>query len=686
IQSVAVEHLADLEHREQKFRAAADRQQSTLSMAKRWEGSGYQILRRLGSGGMASVWLAKENATNQLVAMKILRHDLQSGSESFHRFRTEVQSLQKLEHPNIVRIRSVDVHLDEPFYTMEFCIGGSLADALRNRKLRPEEAGSLIKVLADAVHVAHQAGIVHRDLKPGNVLLQTVVAPEGKQQTAEQESEEMDSISVDMPILQSYRPKLADFGLSKDLQSASRSHTAAIIGSPPYMAPEQVENSKTAGRTVDVYALGAILYECLTGQPPFQETTPLKTIQQVMSGHLVPPSQREPSIPKDLSAICIRCLEKNPAARYATAKELAHDLQRFLDGQPVHARRFTVSKQVLVGFHKLPLQLAILLAFSFAAYVVAKKQSSPVARPQEVVLLPDAERSESGQQTPALSMVGLAVESPAFGALHTSRTASDQLPASMRFTFQGQPSATASGKTTIVSDQRIIVDTSMQYELSVYASALTADGKGPDPSSVHYVGIISYDIDGHEIRPWNFMKNPDAVDTTLACDLKPGDMTISLTDASGWYDGPNANFRGLAWYGYANSHGDVYPDYTYTRNTTLGCWEEGAIDGNVIRLRVRWNGPALKAGEPVRNTWNSYQHNFRFLAPGHVAEQKQHLSAPISGENLSGKINLSKFRPGTHSIAAIALADHNKTGTQLTLSDFTVTYLPRHEEKVVGIK
>jgi serine/threonine protein kinase len=685
IQNTAVEHLTDLKQREHRFREAADKQQAAARITRQWEDSAYQILRRLGGGAMGSVWLAEERATKQLVAIKILRHDSQCEPRGIHRFRNEVQALQKLEHPNIVQILDFDVHVDEPFYTMEYCPGGSLADALRTQRLTPEESAKLIKTLADAVHVAHQAGVVHRDLKPSNILLQTAELPDAENESEGFDATGLDTIDECPRLTERYIPKLADFGLSKDKQAASISQTAAIIGSPPYMAPEQIEDSKSAGSAVDVHALGTVLYECLTGEPPFQGANPLLTIQQVVSRNAQSPTQREPNVPNDLSAICIRCLEKNPAERYSTAKELAGDLERFLNGQPVYARRKSVGRPLLGWVQEYPLLLTLLLALVIASCFAADYQQRFATGPSaENALLAKESLQEIRKQEPGESDFAVGFETLPEADDAALDAAIQKWHSSEQFTFRGQASATASGKSTILSDQRIIVDTSKQYELSVYARARGVDGKQLAPDSLHYIGIVCYDVDGHEIRPWNFMKNPEAVDTTLARDLNPGDRTIYLTDASGWYDGPNGFLRTFAWYGYENSRGDVYPDYTYTRNTSLDCWDQDAIDENMIELKVRWNGPALSAGEPVRNAWNSYQHNYRFLAPGHVTEEEQYLHAPIGGENQSGKINLSKFRPGTHSIAAFAITDHTNTGTQLTLRGFTLTLLPRSDKNLAG--
>jgi hypothetical protein len=214
-----------------------------------------------------------------------------------------------------VQIHEVGEHGGLPFFSLEFCPGGSLEDKLGGTPLPPLEAARLLEALARAMQAAHERGIVHRDLKPANVLL----TEEGQ-------------------------PKVADFGLAKLCDNAARgpegagaTRSGAIVGTPSYMAPEQAAGKAISPRT-DVYALGAILYECLTGRPPFKAALALDTLLQVMTDDPVPPRQLQPKTPRDLETVCLKCLEKDPDRRYASARDLAEDLRRFREGEPVRAR------------------------------------------------------------------------------------------------------------------------------------------------------------------------------------------------------------------------------------------------------------------------------------------------------------------------------------------------------------
>jgi tetratricopeptide (TPR) repeat protein/WD40 repeat protein len=284
------------------------------------EAPGYQLLSELGAGGMGVVYKAVHRALGRTVAFKMIRV-ADANREEVARFRTEAEAVARLRHANIVTVYEVG-ELEprdgqpRPFMVMEFLEGGSLAQKLAGTPLPARQAGELAETLARAVHHAHQAQVIHRDLKPANVLL-----------TAEG------------------TPKIADFGLAKIGESARPAEPAgdtpsnAILGTPSYMAPEQASGqSRQVGPAADVYAVGAILYECLTGRPPFKAATSLETILQVIGDDPPPPRSLAPKAPADLETICLKCLHKDPARRYASAAELADDLRRWLDGKPISAR------------------------------------------------------------------------------------------------------------------------------------------------------------------------------------------------------------------------------------------------------------------------------------------------------------------------------------------------------------
>jgi hypothetical protein len=272
---------------------------------------GYEILGELGRGGMGVVYRARHVGLQRLVALKMIRAGGQAEPEDLLRFRREAEAVARLQHPNVVQIYDVGEHGGLPYFSLEYVAGGSLAGRLDGTPVPAGRAAELVRTLAQAMQAAHDRGIVHRDLKPGNVLL-----------TADG------------------TPKVADFGLAKQLDGGhSQTQSGSLLGTPGYMAPEQAAGRRRAvGPASDVHALGAILYELLTGRPPFQGESLLETLQQVQYQEPVPPRRLQPAVPRDLEAISLKCLEKVPEARYASAAALAADLQRFLDGKPVHAR------------------------------------------------------------------------------------------------------------------------------------------------------------------------------------------------------------------------------------------------------------------------------------------------------------------------------------------------------------
>jgi WD40 repeat protein/tetratricopeptide (TPR) repeat protein len=272
---------------------------------------GYEVLEELGRGGMGVVYKARHLRLGRVVALKMLLSGGHAGAHELARFRLEAEAVARLQHPNIVQLYEAGDAEGRPFFALELVEGGSLARRLDGTPLPPGRAAALLEALARAMHYAHEKGVVHRDLKPANVLL----AEDGT-------------------------PKVADFGLAKRLEGeAGQTQSGALLGTPSYMAPEQaLGRGKEVGPAADVYSLGAILYELLTGRPPFKGATLLETLEQVRHQEAVPPTRLALRVPRDLETICLKCLEKAPRRRYASAADLADDLRRFSAGEPVRAR------------------------------------------------------------------------------------------------------------------------------------------------------------------------------------------------------------------------------------------------------------------------------------------------------------------------------------------------------------
>jgi hypothetical protein len=293
---------------------------------------GYEILGEAGRGGMGVVYKARQLRPDRIVALKMLLAGGHAGPAERTRFFHEAEAVARLQHPNIVPLYEAGQHGDLPYFTLEFVAGGSLADLLRRQPLPARDAASLVEKLAEAMQYAHDHGIVHRDLKPANVLLAMAGAAGG-------ECPGHDPADGRVPLA-SLVPKITDFGLAKNVAGGlAMTATGAVFGTPSYMAPEQASGgAKQVGAAADVYALGAILYECLTGRPPLQGPTAAETLRQVLSDSPPPPSVLQPRVPRDLETICLKCLRKEPHRRYASARELAADLRRFGAGEPIRAR------------------------------------------------------------------------------------------------------------------------------------------------------------------------------------------------------------------------------------------------------------------------------------------------------------------------------------------------------------
>ena len=271
----------------------------------------YDVLEQIGQGGMGAVYRARQRTLNRVVALKLMLAGSRATEAEIKRFHTEAKAAATLQHPNVVAIHEVGEHEGQHYFSMDYIEGQSLADVICRTPLPATRAARYVKIIAEAIHYAHQQGILHRDLKPHNVLID-----------AQDE------------------PRITDFGLARQINVESDlTLSGAVLGTPSYMPPEQAAGKRREiGRASDVYSLGAILYDLLTGHPPFRADTPLDTLRQVIDTEPAPPRLVNRKVPRDLETICLKCLAKTPAQRYSSAQELADDLGRFLRQEPIHAR------------------------------------------------------------------------------------------------------------------------------------------------------------------------------------------------------------------------------------------------------------------------------------------------------------------------------------------------------------
>ncbi len=303
---------------------------------------GYQILGLLGRGGMGVVYKARQIGLNRIVALKVLIDGSPLDVQRRQRFQIEAESSARLDHPHIVKIHDVGESAGQPYVTLEYLGGGTLAHRLKGRTMPSESAAALIQILARAVEAAHQAGILHRDLKPSNVLFD-----------------------------EHGTPKIADFSLAKWVDAEEgQTVTGQVMGTPSYMSPEQAQGDwSRVGVRSDLYALGAIYYECLTGRPPIRESSPPLTLCRVIDTEPIPPAEFARNLPRDLETIVLKCLAKDPTRRYANAGELADELERVLQGRPIHARRTPVWERAWKWARRRPGRAASAVASSLIAAV-----------------------------------------------------------------------------------------------------------------------------------------------------------------------------------------------------------------------------------------------------------------------------------------------------------------------------
>ena len=272
----------------------------------------YEIVRELGRGGMGVVYLARQKSLDRLVAVKVLRPGELAFGPMVRRFLDEAKHLARLRHPNLVSVHEVGEASGEPYFSMDYIEGESLADLLRRSRLSPSRALAILKQAAEGVAHAHQTGIIHRDLKPANILIDAAG-----------------------------RAYVTDFGLARNLTDESdRTHSGAVMGTPQYMAPEQARgDTRLVGEATDVHALGAVLYEMLTGRPPYGSDNPMQILVRLVHEEPTPPRRIDPRINRDLETICLKALAKQPAERYATVRAMLEDIRRYETGQPLMTRR-----------------------------------------------------------------------------------------------------------------------------------------------------------------------------------------------------------------------------------------------------------------------------------------------------------------------------------------------------------
>ena len=333
---------------------------------------GYDLIEEIGRGGMGVVYKARQIALNRTVALKLILSGRDASAAELERFRIEAEAAARLSHPNIVRIFDVGVAEGRPYLSLEYVDAGSLQKKLAAGPLSFREAAELTRTLALAVHDAHQQGVIHRDLKPDNVLLTANGVP-----------------------------KITDFGLARrqDEGPAGQTRSGAVLGTPAYMSPEQAAGDRAAiGPATDIYSLGAMLYEMLTGRPPFHAGNVIDVLSAIRNDEPLPPHRLTARLPRDLDTICLKCLAKEPARRFASAETLAADLRRFIDGEPILARRIGIAGGAWRWCRRKPLVASLLAALVVACSAGMAGVTWQWRRAEKIAIDAQLDRDEADRQ------------------------------------------------------------------------------------------------------------------------------------------------------------------------------------------------------------------------------------------------------------------------------------------------
>jgi serine/threonine-protein kinase len=338
----------------------------------------YQILSELGRGGMGVVYKARQVGLNRVVALKMVLTAGHASESDLIRFRLEAEAVAKVQHPNITQVYDIGEHEGRPFFSLEFIDGGPLDKKIKSEPQPPRQAARLMEDIARAVHFAHERNIIHRDLKPANVL----VTKDGV-------------------------PKITDFGLAKNLgEDVGQTGTGQVLGTPTFMAPEQAAGRvKELGPAADIYSLGAMLYDMLTGRPPLRGETVLDTLLMVQNEEPLPPRRLVPKIPADLETICLKCLHKDARRRYASAGALADDLHRFLNNEPIEARPTPAWERTVKWARRNPTRAALatvsgvlVLALTAGGFLFARYERSRAEREADLRLEAEQQRDRAEEQ------------------------------------------------------------------------------------------------------------------------------------------------------------------------------------------------------------------------------------------------------------------------------------------------